>query len=140
MNRQIIFRGKRLDNGEWVYGDLEYNSAKNIVRIHTYDNNGEYLMQHLVQPDAVGQFTGLTDKNGKEIYEGDILHTIGKNETTKGKDYYRSVSFKRGSFCMNVADYNVTNPLHNHTIGGSLNWEVVGNIYDNPDLLKGGVI
>ncbi|WP_290083926.1 YopX family protein, partial [Paramuribaculum intestinale] len=73
MNRTIKFRGKRLDNGEWVYGDLEYNRAKNIARIHTYDEDGEYLIQHSVDPATVGQFTGLLNKNGKEIYEGDIL-------------------------------------------------------------------
>lgn len=135
--RQIKFRGKRLDNGEWVYGDLEYSKRSNTARIHLYNNEGAYLWEEKVDPDTVGQFTGLYDTHGKEIYEGDILHTIGKNDLTKGKHYYRSVSFERGSFCMNVAEYNVTNPLHNHTIGGSLNWEVVGNIYDNPDLLNG---
>lgn len=76
MKRQIIFRGKRLDNGEWVYGDLEYNRAKNIARIHTYGEEGEYLMQHLVEPDSVGQYTDVDDVNGNPIFEGDIVETF----------------------------------------------------------------
>ena len=125
MNRQIIFRGKRLDNGEWVYGDLEYNSAKNIVRIHTYDNNGEYLMQHLVQPDAVGQFTGLTDKNGKEIYEGDILDFNG---------IAVEVRFVRGVFAF-LADGNLDEELCGDC-RTDLFAKVIGNIYENSDMLK----
>lgn len=76
MNRQIIFRGKRLDNGEWVYGDLEYNRKKNIARIHTYDEEGEYLMQHLVEPESVGQYTDVDDVDGNPIFEGDIVETF----------------------------------------------------------------
>lgn len=133
MNRQIIFRGKRLDNGEWVYGDLEYNSAKNIVRIHTYDNNGEYLMQHLVQPDAVGQFSGMFDKNGKEIYEGDI---ILYGNTIKNVVVFRHGAFGYlvygGEFISYAGNTNFTfNPLDR-----SEKHEVIGNIFDNPDLLK----
>ena len=128
--RQIKFRAKSIYTKEWVYGNLRiFGERAYISAVDSHAHSEVFL-------STVGQFTGLTDRNGKEIYEGDILHTIGVNEATKGKHYYRSVSFERGSFCMNVKEYHITSPLHNHATGGSLNWEVVGNISDNPELMK----
>lgn len=128
--RVIKFRGKRFDNGEWVVGDLEYNPRKQLARIHTYDNDGDYLNQHIIDSDTVGQFSGLTDHFGKEIYEGDML--ICPDVPTISLEVYYNP--KRASFCL---------AEHTHTEGvlpgttplGELllyypKMRIVGNIYD----------
>jgi uncharacterized phage protein (TIGR01671 family) len=71
MNREIKFRGKRIDNGEWVYGQTIYqNDGRNCMIYYLDGFNAKYID---INPNTLGQFTGLTDKNGKDIYEGDKL-------------------------------------------------------------------
>jgi uncharacterized phage protein (TIGR01671 family) len=115
MNRTIKFRGQRTDNGEWVYGLLERTGYKFFI----YDYND---IRSRIDENTVGQFTGLLDMNGKEIYEGDILDFEGKIFPVK---YY-----------VPLARFNTTN---DGAFIGVRTWdetEIVGNVYDNPELLK----
>lgn len=132
MKREIRFRGKDVFSGKWVYGDLAHNQK--ITREGLEPR--VMVAGYKVDPKTVGQFTGLHDKNGKEIYEGDILMCIGQREDNKGRKYFRKVLFKNGSFCMSVPEYGVNSSLYAHVVNGKLNWEVIGNIYDNPELME----
>ena len=138
--RTIKFRGRSLDGKEWYHGDLEYN----IARIHTYDKDGYYIRQYYVNPDTVCQFTGLQDKNGKDIYEGDIMYSefsdgyggyslIGWNEREASfgmMDAYSYQSKQEGYDFPEFKNYVLIAHLQKALI-----CEVVGNIYDNPELL-----
>ena len=98
MKREIKFRGKRLDNGEWVKGDLlQYESGEAAILKH-FSKHGkecsEMLNRDKVDPATVGQYTGLKDRNGKDIYEGDILEYM----TVFGGIYDDAVVFENGFF------------------------------------------
>ena len=130
--REILFRGKRTDNGKWECGDLlspnEFNAIPHIVYIaylNEYGDIGEISTP--VIPETVGQYTGLTDKKGKKIFEGDIVRAF----TRFSEIYVSPVTYHDGTFWFN--NWSWTKFLFKFE-----KIEVIGNIYDNSELLKGG--
>ena len=126
--REILYRGKRADNGEWVYGFL----VKMWGLYHIIDQNDENSA-YMIKPETVGQFTGLCDKNGKKIFEGDIVEFTDKFTHKKGRAEIVFEAFKwKYSGC-----YYGGNPIVWLCIDdGSIEFEVIGNIHDNPELLE----
>lgn len=130
--REILFRGKRKDNGEWIKGDLLQYLAAGKMHIVGYCLGAGGVE---VIPETVGQYTELDDKNSTKIFEGDIIKSkeYGKQHGDKnfsGYDIFE-VRFVDGSFVIRNSDrlfYLLCGP----------DKEVIGNIHDNPDLLKGG--
>lgn len=134
--RTIKFRGKIRGNGKWYYGSLVYSNEINAA---IYFQIGRGLVKRMdwvyVNQETIGQFSGLYDCNGKEIFEGDIL------EWEKDGLMY-VVKFWDGMFYASVKECNDGIfggfPLHALTEHEYGKCEIVGNIYDNPELLKGG--
>ena len=129
-----LYRGKRKDNGEWVEG--YYVHAPVRTNVQCID---DYVIKHLIItsegliyeiiPETLGQYTGLNDKNRKNVFEGDILNccsfsgTVFENDVVYWSDLF--LMFKVSKHCL---------------YGDSeQEYEIIGNIHDNPELLKGGV-
>lgn len=127
--REIKFRGKRLDNGEWLYGSLVILNGRYFI----FDDAN----RHEVDPTTVGEFTGLKDKNGKEIYEGDVIRSLLSEDKTRphrifyhtGNAAFMGALVDRKELCYLRLDQDWI-----YKFGK----EVIGNIHDNLELLKGG--
>ena len=131
--RDYLFRGKRIDNGEWVTGFyVHYDDTKDnhkddcdyIVGIHT----GEHFPFFEVIPETVGQYTGLTDKNGDKIFDSDVVDILTENEEVG------VVTYDEGCFYVKADGFSVD--FRNNINGNDL--LIIGNIHDNPEILKGG--
>ncbi len=147
MNREILFRGKRLDNGEWVYGDLvtKYPHHKGLTIVE----NGR--VYHEVDPETVGQYLGIADKNGDKVFQGDILKYTQVIYTDCSKTEIEEV---REPAYIEIAHYHpmgsVVKPwtkgvrafVWDTETGEGLTGkiesdeiEIIGNRWDNPDVV-----
>lgn len=151
--REILFRGKRKDNGEWVENHtvvelrdgqkyIPNNSAPSGLKIDENGNKVSFIaLFHEVIPETVGQYTGLTDKNGKKIFEGDVVKAecdLYHGENKKERVTHIGTVIYDKKFCqfgINVAGFSKCYVLNRWK--GDYN-EVIGNIHDNSELLKGG--
>ena len=162
--REILFRGKRLDNGEFVWGDL---IASNLI---SPDRNGELYINgkyvdgmvwgdgcfYRIDQSTIGQYTGLTDKNGVNIFEGDIVDLFGmKGKVVQecgafGIGFMKTIDYdlleskipfnNSANFCFNDNFISLWEVFWNYEQDDNPLYEVeiIGNIHDNPELLKGG--
>lgn len=119
--REILFKGKRKDNNEWVYGYLYRLSERLNPFIMFVNRNAE---SHEVTPETVSQFTGLTDKNGKKIFEGDII--------AKGLELFE-VRWNPEQVRWGI--YSDNYEVAGFTKFSEPYFEVIDNIHDNPNLL-----
>ena len=131
--REIKFRGKRVDNGEWVFGYYVYDERTEEHKIFTSEYSERLKLRslhcHIVHPSSVDQFTGLRDKNGKEIYEGDVvtsLYTFGESECLRKPS---EVVWNDEECAFQLYGY-FGQAMDNYEL------EIIGNIHENPKLLK----
>ena len=129
--REILFRGKRVDNGEWVEGELRhggyYVADETVYIVQPFAGT---IINYPVYPATVGQYTGLKDKNGKRIFEVDILESADFTV----EDGYGVVEWYDGAY--EVGNKSWCGTFHENYNGRE--FEVIGNIHDNPELLEGG--
>ena len=118
--REILFRGKDI-KGNWYEGLLAHNIAKAEWYI---SNKAGISTAYQVRPETIGQFTGLSDKNGVKIFEGDIVEYEGKRYSINYLPHYARFSAVKPNTVFCVFAYQ--------------RGEVIGNIYDNPELTGGG--
>lgn len=139
--REILFRGKRIDNGEWVEGYYFCSRnphRENIHKIHPLDSDWSYE----ISPSTVGQFTDLTDKNSKKIFEGDILaveqisDSIEHFESPVKCPYNVVVKWDKCSWMWETIGTARKRYLHFPEAWLFRKCEVIGNIHDNPELLE----
>lgn len=135
--REILFRGKRADNGEWIYGNLlvDYPCCKNgvdetvkLYSILDFKTNEEEVKKVEVIPSTVGQYTDLTDKDGKKIFDGHIIRNLKTKETAVVQWFP-----EHSAFMVWCKSSNEVGFLYECT---KSNIEVIGNIHDNPELLE----
>ena len=143
--REILFRAKRVGNGEWVEG--YYTKLKwcnNIIYVVIPDeaeiDSGNSLCEtYEINPETTCQYTGLTDKNGKRIWENDIVSINTYSYMEPEEDYFGKVVYAEGYACWCIQQPDDENLVPLYECEGSYQTDrfVEGNVFDNPELLKG---
>lgn len=154
--REILFRGKRLSDGEWVTGYYiqptyhwhKRGIHKDWIACGAVSNGGwlNLLQKYAVIHETVGQFTGLTDKNGKKIFEGDIVNAVIVRDLgggTENREETGIIGYDKIGMIGLIVKYAGIVPVWSDffqelTLSGCINdfwFEVIGNIHDNPELL-----
>lgn len=130
--REILFRGKNIHSGEWAIGNYAFRYGSHYIYFPKKPNPYGFDYEYVI-PETVGQYTGLTDKKGTKIFEGDIV----KFKWDKWCEFYRYIEFSNGEFL-------ATPVLHSEDewsiriCGENEKLVVIGNIHDNPELMEGG--
>lgn len=128
--RELLFRGKRISDGEWLYGiyadetvcDVDFPCIMPLV-------SGPHTNNWSVDKETVGQFTGLYDSNGKKIFEGDILSAYFDDEYPENETRAEVRWIEHGW-------HTVENECKPDVLDGAELWAVVGNVYDNPEMVE----
>lgn len=147
-SREIKFRGERIDNGEFVYGDLIHGvgwkkdkmyilpAVHNLASLAGCDPLDGYN----IKPETVGQLTGLYDKNNSPIYEGDILATENSNPEydlwDKEENGYTEVYWNAAYDCWSGSEWTWDKNKNNESVYDLSFISIIGNIYSNPELIK----
>ena len=131
--REILFRGKRTDCEAWVEGDLLHYESGEMAICKGFSKYGyeatEIIGRYKVLPETVGQYTGLTDKNGVRIFEGDIIQSLKSSVTGLVQWFPEHSAFM--VWCKSANEVGFLYECADIT-------KVIGNIHDNPELLEGG--
>ena len=124
---EILFRGKCKTDNKWLYG-FPYVTRKNAVKINWYCSEFGSMRTDEVAPETIGQYTGLTDKNDKKIFEGDIVECVsdGERAVISWLKYSACFGLSFDGWCCGFDDYDFS----------PNDFKVIGNIHDNPEILK----
>lgn len=128
--REILFRGKIQGLTDWIYGYYAKSGENHFILLDT-DNEDNYS---IVDPETVGQYTGLTDKNGKKIFEGDIVNYVRMPKIYMidfHEEFLHCSLFYYDKELKNIYYCGIVHKNDGKSI------EVIGNIYDNPEFLRG---
>lgn len=127
--REIIFRGKLLSTGEWTEGNLAVSKTGAAIISPDATPIGKYGQ---VDPETVGQFTGLLDKNGKKIFEGDVVRSVSRQNEVVGVMVFQDGSFELD--CISFDEFSMWQSFSMSDL--ELGQVIIGNIHDNPELLE----